>query len=107
MGDNETGLGFPPPHPGEVLREDILPELGITITALSHHLGVKRAGLSELINERKPVTMEMAIRLGKAFNTGTRYWLALQLQYDLWKDAPDRARAIHVEPLELPHGKVA
>lgn len=101
MVDNETGLGFPPPHPGEVLKEDVLPELNMSVTELARHLGLPRAGVSELVNQKKPVTQDMAIRLGKALRTGTRYWLAMQLQYDLWHDIPLRAKGIDVTPLKI------
>lgn len=107
MADNETGLGFPPPHPGEVLKEDVLPELGMTVAQFASHLGVKRAGLSELLNGHKRVTNDMAIRLGKALKTGTRYWLALQMQYDLWSDIPKQERAIDVRPLDVDGGFAA
>ena len=71
MAESETGLGFRPPHPGEVLKHDILPELGMTQAALAEHLGIKRPALSALLNEKSDVSHEMAIRLGKAFRNGT------------------------------------
>ena len=75
----------PPPHPGEYLREDILPALNMTIGELAKHLGVTRTSLSQLINERRDVSLEMAQRLGQAFGNGARFWLALQMQHDIWK----------------------
>lgn len=75
----------PPPHPGEYLREDILPALNMTIGELAKHLGVTRTSLSQLINERRDVSLEMAQRLGQAFGNGARFWLALQMQRDIWK----------------------
>ena len=80
-----TDLAFPRPHPGEYLREDILPALGLSVKALAAHLGVSRQSLSELVNERRTVSVEMAQRLGKGFGNGARFWLALQMQHDLWK----------------------
>ncbi len=85
MADPENGLPFPPPHPGEVLREDILPALGLQVRELAKHLGVSRQSLSSLINEKRSVSLEMAQRLGKAFGNGPRFWLALQLQWDVWQ----------------------
>lgn len=99
MAPNETGLGFPPPHPGTILKEDVMPELGMTVEQFAQTLGVKRAGLSELLNGGKPVSQDMAIRLGKALNTGTRYWLALQMQYDLHHEVPRKASMIDVPPI--------
>ena len=76
--------GIAPPHPGEYLREDVLPALGMSIKDLAQHLGVTRTTLSELVNEKRDVSLEMAQRLGQAFGNGARFWLALQMQYDLW-----------------------
>jgi addiction module HigA family antidote len=73
-----------PPHPGEYLREDILPALGMSIKDLAEHLGVTRTTLSELVHEKRAVSLDMAQRLGKAFGNGTRFWLALQMQRDIW-----------------------
>jgi antitoxin HigA-1 len=76
--------GFEPPHPGEYLKEDLLPALGMTITDLAEHLGVSRASLSELVNGNRSVSLEMAQRLGQAFKNGTRFWMTLQMQRDIW-----------------------
>lgn len=107
MVSSETGLGFRPPHPGEVLKQDIMPELGMTVAQLAAHLGVTRATLSDLINERKDVSHKMAIRLGKAFRNGTRFWLALQMQFDLWKLEQEEVHQVNVAPLPVPGGKAA
>ncbi|MBY0224331.1 MAG: HigA family addiction module antidote protein [Hyphomicrobium sp.] len=80
---------FKPPHPGEYLRLDILPALNMTITDLAEHLKVSRASLSELVNERRSVSVEMAQRLGQAFGNGTRFWMMLQMQYDIWEAERD------------------
>ena len=107
MAESETGLGFRPPHPGEVLKHDILPELGMTQAALAEHLGIKRPALSALLNEKSDVSHEMAIRLGKAFRNGTRFWLALQLQHDLWKLERGKNLQVDVKPLAWPNGHAA
>jgi len=97
MADKMETLAFRPPHPGEYLREDILPALDMTVSELAAHLGVKRQTLSRLINEKSDVSVEMAQRLGQAFGNGARYWLALQMQRDLWE--AQQASAIKVSPL--------
>jgi addiction module HigA family antidote len=84
MAEKYVRLGFEPAHPGEIIREDILPALGMNISELAAHLGVSRVTLSRLVNERSAVSMDMARRLGAAFGNGPRIWLALQMQYDLW-----------------------
>lgn len=85
MGDNFSELSFKPPHPGEYLREDILPALNMTVREFADHLGVSRNSASRLVNGRASVSTEMAIRLGRAFENGARFWLALQMQYDIWE----------------------
>lgn len=84
-----------PPHPGEYLREDILPALGMTIGDLAGRLGVTRTTLSQLVNERRDVSLEMAQRLGQAFGNGARFWLALQMQHDIWN--AERTSKVRVE----------
>jgi len=70
----------------------------MTIKDLARHLGVSRVALSELINERRSVSMEMARRLGSAFGNGPRFWLALQMQHDIWH--AERASKVPVRPLK-------
>jgi len=76
---------FDPPHPGEVIRELCLEPLGITITDAAKGLGVSRKTLSAIINGHAGITPEMAIRLGKAFDTSPESWLNQQIQYDLYE----------------------
>ena len=91
-------LEFPPPHPGEYLREDVLPAIGMTVTDLATHLGVTRVTMSTLIHERRDLSLEMAQRLGQALGNGPRFWLALQMQHDLWRAT--RGGEISVKPIE-------
>lgn len=77
-------LSMRPPHPGEYLREDFLPEVKMNVSELAAHMGVTRQTLSRLLNEKSDVSTEMAIRLGQTFENGARFWAALQMQYDLW-----------------------
>ncbi len=105
MGENDGELGFKPPHPGEYLREDILPEIGMTITELAGHLGVSRNSASRLIHEKAAVSLDMAMRLGKAFKNGARFWMALQMQHDLWER--EREAHINVAPIPWPEHDAA
>jgi antitoxin HigA-1 len=84
-----------PPHPGEIIREQCLEPLGLTITAAAKGLGVTRKALSELLNGHSGVSPEMAIRLSKAFGSNPETWLHLQLRYDL-RRAEQRADSIKV-----------
>lgn len=70
-------------HPGEVLREDVLPALGRSKTEIARLLGVSRQTLYDILGERQPVTAEMAVRLGKLCGNGPGLWLRLQQAYDL------------------------
>jgi len=74
-----------PPHPGEILRELCLEPLEISVTEAAKALGVARKTLSAVLNGRSGISPEMAIRLGKAFNTTPESWLNQQIQYDLWQ----------------------
>lgn len=85
---------FSPAHPGEILRELYLDELGLSITEAAKGLGVTRKTLSELVNGKAGVSPTMAMRLSIAFpNTSPQFWLNLQNQYDLWKERDNPALA--------------
>ena len=90
-----------PPHPGEIIREDCLVPLGLTVTAAASWLGVSRQSLSELLNGRNGVSAEMAIRLEKAGWSNAETWLGVQLAYDLWL-ARRHAGAIKVKRYPVP-----
>lgn len=74
-----------PPHPAESLREDVLPELKMSITALARHLAYSRGHLSTVLNERAPISATLAYRLELAGISTARQWLAEQAAYDLWQ----------------------
>ncbi|MGO9774404.1 MAG: HigA family addiction module antitoxin [Roseiarcus sp.] len=76
---------FEPPHPGEIIREDCLKPLNLTVTEAAKGLGVSRQSLSELLNGRNGVSADMAIRLEKAGWGAAESWLRNQLSYDLWR----------------------
>jgi addiction module HigA family antidote len=75
--------GLRPTHPGEMLREDILPALGRPKAEIARLLGVSRQTLYDILNEKQPVTATMALRLGKLCGDGPRIWLDLQQAYDI------------------------
>ena len=74
-----------PPHPGRIVRQECLEPLGLSVTNAAKALGVSRNALSELVNERRGVSPEMAIRLAKAFGSSAAVWAGLQLDYDMAK----------------------
>lgn len=79
-----TAFETPLPHPGEHLREDFLPEYGLTAGALAKAMGLKdRTRIERLIREKQPVTPDTALRLGRVFGTTPDFWMNLQAQHDL------------------------
>ncbi len=74
----------PPTHPGEMLLKEFLEPLGITQTALAHHLGWPYARLNEIIHGRRGTSAASALALGEALGTGPEFWLNLQRDWDLW-----------------------
>jgi len=73
-----------PTHPGALLREVVLPELGITQGEFVDRLGVSRRTVSEILHERRPVTPDMAIRMGRLMGNGAGLWLRMQQAVDVW-----------------------
>ncbi|MDO4501686.1 MAG: HigA family addiction module antitoxin [Coriobacteriia bacterium] len=87
-----------PPHPGELLREDYLPECGLSVSEFARRIGVSRQTANELVRERRAVSPDMAWRLGKLFGTTPQYWLNLQRNVDLWDSF--EASFEQIEPVE-------
>lgn len=77
-----TKNGMPPIHPGEFIHE-ILDDLGMSQAALARVLGVSPMRISHVVREERPVTAELALRLGRAFGQSAQYWINLQNAYDL------------------------
>lgn len=74
-----------PTHPGAILREDVLPALGMTQTEFADRLGVSRLTVSELLHEKRAVSAEMALRLAKLLDTSPESWLAMQNAVDVFE----------------------
>ncbi len=92
---------YDPPHPGEILREDYLEPLGLSVTEASKGLGISRKGLSEILNGRTGISPAMAVKLARAFATTPELWLNLQSQHDLWHASQDvslEGIAVYCEP---------
>jgi len=83
-----------PTHPGEVLLEDVIKPLGITITEAAQDLGISRKTLSELIHGKCGLSPEMAVRIAKATNTSPESWLAMQTKLDLWNAIQDEPKEV-------------
>lgn len=87
---NTTKSKRRPTHPGEMLREDFLPDYGLTVSGLAEAVGVSRQSINEVLRERRSVSPEMALRLGCLFGNSPEFWLNAQRAVDLW----DAAEAI-------------
>jgi addiction module HigA family antidote len=74
-----------PIHPGEILEEEFMKPLGLSQSKLAKELGVSVRAVNEIVNKKRGITPEMAIRLAKKFGTTAEFWLGLQMDYDLWK----------------------
>ncbi len=83
-----------PTHPGALLREDVLPALGISVTRVAEALGVSRQTLHAILSERTAITPEMAVRIGKVCGNGPTLWLNMQIAHDLWQAERDLAETL-------------
>jgi len=92
-----------PTHPGEMLREDFLPDYGLTISGLAEALGVSRQTINELLRGRRALSPEMALRLSRLFGDSAEFWLNAQRAVDLW----DAAQAIRKEVQRIKPLRVA
>ncbi len=80
-------MQYRPTHPGEMLREDFLPDYSLTASSLAAAIGVSRQSVNELLRERRGVSPEMALRLARLFGNSPAFWLNAQRAVDLWDAA--------------------
>jgi addiction module HigA family antidote len=102
----ERRNGLPPVHPGEVIREDILPEVGLSVTAAAKALCVSRQMVHDILAGRKPLSAVMCLKVARLFGSTPEFWMRLQAEYDLKKAAQNKkvmarvARIVPVKPRE-------
>jgi addiction module HigA family antidote len=91
-----------PTHPGEMLRDDFLPDYGLTVSGLAKAVGVSRQSINELLRERRGVSPEMALRLARLFGNSPEFWLKAQQAVELW-DAAQAAKedVERIKPLSV------
>ena len=90
-----------PTHPGEMLREDFMPDYNLTTTGLAQKLGVSRQTVNELLLERRAVSPAMALRLSKLFANTPEFWLNAQRKVDLWLAERENKNEIEkIKPLQ-------
>lgn len=80
-----TGMNRRPTHPGEMLREDFLPDYGLSVSDLAEAIGVSRQSVNELLRERRGLSPAMALRLARLFGNSPEFWLNAQRAVDLWE----------------------
>jgi len=91
-----------PTHPGEMLREDFLPDYGLSASTLAEALGVSRQTVNELVRERRAVSPEMALRLSRLFGNRAEFWLDAQRKVDLWEASRKVKREVErIRPLRV------
>lgn len=81
---------LPPVHPGEIIKQDILPEVGLSVTAAAKALGVSRQMLHAILAGRKPLSAVMCLKIARLFGGSPEVWMRLQATYDLKKSAQDK-----------------
>lgn len=86
----ERTNGISPVHPGEIIREDILPGTGLSVTATAKALGVSRQMLHEILAERRPLSAVMCLKVARLFGSSPEMWIRLQAAYDLKKAAQNK-----------------
>lgn len=92
-----------PTHPGEMLREDFLPEYGLTISSLAKAIGVSRQSINELLREHRGVSPEMALRLARLFGNSPEFWVNAQRAVDLWEaEQAIQNDVARITPLGMP-----
>jgi addiction module HigA family antidote len=93
---------LPAVHPGEIIKEDILPSTGLSVTAAAKALGVSRQMLHDILAERKPLSAVMCLRLSRLFGSSPEFWMRLQAAHDLRKAEQDKrvmARVARIVPV--------
>ncbi|MFZ0396149.1 MAG: HigA family addiction module antitoxin [Terracidiphilus sp.] len=105
----ERKSGLPPVHPGEILKEDVLPSVGLSVTAASKALGVSRQLLHDILSERRPLSAVMCLKLSRLLGGSPEVWMRLQAAYDLKIAARDKKvmqRVARITPLQ-PTGQLS
>ena len=93
---------YNPPHPGEVLRDGVFADAGISVTAFAERLGVTRVAVSRVLNGKAGISADMALRLAAALGGGAQSWLHMQANYDLWHAEKALKREVaKIAPLKL------
>ena len=94
---------LPPVHPGEILKEDVLPSAGLSVTEAAKALGVSRQMLHDILSERKPLSAVMCMKLSRLLGSSPEMWMRLQATYDLKMAEQDKKvmeRVVRIIPIQ-------
>ncbi len=100
----ERKNNLPPVHPGEILREDVFPEAGLSVTGAASALGVSRQMLHDILAERKPLSAVMCLKISRLLGSTPEFWMRLQADYDLKMASRNKAvmqRVERIVPVKL------
>lgn len=102
MADDMIIVSREPIHPGEFLREEYLPDLGLSVAGLAERLGVTWQTVNNIVRERRGLSPDMCLRLGRLFGTSPQFWMNMQMKVDIWKSLELHREDIQsIEPLEV------
>lgn len=102
MNNDSMIIARRPTHPGEMLREEFMPDFGLSVAQLAQRVGVSRQSVNELVHERRSLSPDMALRLARLFGQSPQFWLNLQRNVDIWDSFESSHEAIEaIEPLSL------
>jgi len=97
---NKAVRTIKPTHPGEMLREDFMPDYGLTAASLAEALGVSRQTINEILRERRAITPAMALMLSRLFGNSPEFWLNAQRAVDLWEEIKRQEKKLRrIQPL--------
>ena len=96
-----TGMRRRPTHPGEMLREDFMPDYDLSVSGLAEKIGVSRQSINELLRARRALSPEMALRLARLFGNSPEFWLNAQRAVDLWDAAQQLKKDVsRIRPID-------
>ncbi len=103
MNDDWIIVSRKPIHPGEFLREDYMPELGLSVAGLASELGVTRQTVNDIVREKRGLSPDMCLRLARLFGTTPQFWMNMQAKVDMWESLELKREEIEsVQPLDAP-----
>lgn len=102
MADDMIIVSREPIHPSEFLREEYLPDLGLSVAGLAERLGVTWQTVNNIVRERRGLSPDMCLRLGRLFGASPQFWMNMQMKVDIWKSLELHREDIQsIEPLEV------